>query len=63
MGSRELDKSKHTIESQKPKRREHKHKIKGNHQTTKRKKKKKERKEEETINWKTRSEMATNTYV
>ena len=30
MGSRELDKSKHTIESQKPKRREHKHKIKGN---------------------------------
>ena len=29
------------IDSQKPKRREHKHKIKGNHQTTKRKTKKK----------------------
>ena len=28
---------KHTVDSQKPKRREHKHKIKGNHQTTKRK--------------------------
>ena len=53
---------KHTIDSQKQKKGTQV-KIKGNHQTTKRKKKKKERKEEETINWKTRSEMATNTYV
>ena len=32
---------KHTIDSQKPKRREHNHKIKGNNQTTKRKTKRK----------------------
>ena len=37
---------KHKIDSQKPKRREHKHKIKGNHQTTKRKKEKERNKEE-----------------
>ena len=51
---------KHTIDSQKLKRREHKHKIKGNHQITKRKTgtKKKQR-----IYWKTRFEMAINTYV
>ena len=33
---------KHTIDSQKPKRREHNHKIKGNNQTSKRKTKRKE---------------------
>ena len=40
---------KHTIDSQKPKRREHKHKIKESNQITKRKTKK-ERKKEETYN-------------
>ena len=33
---------KHTVNSQNLKRREHKHKIKGNHQTTKKERKKKE---------------------
>ena len=53
---------KHAIDSRKPKIREHKHKIKGNHQTTKRNKEK-ETKNKHRINWKTRFEMAINTYV
>ena len=42
--SRETTNQKHTIDSQKPKRREYKHKMKGNHQTAKRKRKKKKTK-------------------
>ena len=34
---------KHTVDSLKPKRREHKHNVKGNHQTTREKKKEKEK--------------------
>ena len=41
---------KQTIDSQKTKRKEHKHKLGGNHQTTKRKTKSKERNKEETKN-------------
>ena len=55
---------KHTIDSQKPKRREHKCNIKENHHTTKVKTKGKERNnKKENINWKTRFKMAINTYL
>ena len=55
----------HTVDSQKPKRREHKHNIKGNHQTTKRKTKRKKKgtKKKYRINWKIKFKMAINTYL
>ena len=49
---------KNTTDSQKTKRREQKHKTKGNHQTTKKKEQRRHR-----INWKARFEMAINTYL
>ena len=54
---------KHTIDSQKPKRREHKCNTKENHQTTKGKMKKKGTKKKCKINWKTWFKMAINTYL
>ena len=54
---------KHTIDSQKPKRREHKHNTKENHQTTKGKTKKKGTKKKYKIKGKTKFKMAINTYL
>lgn len=48
-----------TIDSQKQKRRGHKHKIKGNYLTIKRNR----TKEKHRINWKTKFIMAVNTYI
>ena len=42
MKNRATANQKHTVDSKKTKRREHKHEIKGNHQTTERKTKRKE---------------------
>ena len=49
MKTRATTNQKHKIDSPKPKRRENKHKMKGNHHTTKKEKKKK-RNNRETIN-------------
>ena len=54
---------KHTINSQKPKRRELKHNRKENHQTTMEKQKQKGTKKKYKINWKTMFKMAINTYL
>ena len=50
------------MDSQKSKRRKHKHNVKGNHQTTKGETNKGTKKKYK-INWKTRFKMATNTYL
>ena len=59
MKNRATTNQKHTIDSQKPKRREHKHKIKSSNH----KRKKKGTKKKHRINWKTRFKMTINTYV
>ena len=52
-----------TIDSQKTKRREHKHDRKGNHQTHKRKNKKKGTKKKYRLNWKTMFKLVINRYL
>ena len=54
---------KHTIDSQKPKRKELKNNTKANLQTIKRKKNKKKETRNYKINWKTQLKLAINTYL
>ena len=63
MKNRVTTNQKHTIESQKPKRREHRYNTKENHQATKGKTKRKGTKKKYKINGKTRLKMAINTYL